>query len=174
MIRHHVRTALAAAAASAACCGLAFFPLVGCSSDATDSGASSSSSSSSSSGGTDASADTGNGKADSGTDAGTAPVNSCKNFKDETAVGSARAITWDFAVASAPERCMRIKVAQTVAWNGNFSLHPLGGQGGKTPNPVDGADQSTSTASVTFPTAGTYGFVCTAHPAMQGAIEVIE
>lgn len=132
---------------------------------------SSSSSSSSSSGGpTDGGGtDSGGTESDAGSDAGTAPSN-CTTFTDHTADGDARTITWVITVASDPNRCMKIKAGQTVTWDGDLTQHPLGPNGGDTPNPVSNVDMS---GKVTFPNAGTFGFKCEVHPAMIGAIQVV-
>lgn len=153
---------------------LALAGAVACSSEGStgDTSSSSSSSSSSSGGVTD-----GGGAKDSASDAPTdagASVNACNTFKDETAASSARAILWDFAVATAPERCMRVKKGQSVTWNGNFTSHPLDAQGGATPNPITSSAAVANSVTIAFPNAGTYGFVCTSHPAMTGAIDVVE
>ena len=77
-----------------------------------------------------------------------------------------------------PERCMKIKVGQTVTWSdgasgpADFVSHPLGANGGDTPNPVPNVDKATG--NVTFTKAGTFGYLCTNHPAMIGAIQVVE
>jgi plastocyanin len=158
---------------------LALASAAACSSsdDAGDTSTSSSSSSSSSGGTAD-----GGGAKDSGTPPGTdagadggvdTSVNACKTFKDETAAGSARTITWAFSVSSSPERCMRVKKGQAVTWNGDFASHPLGPKGGDSPNPISAGAVGTA-AAVTFPTAGVFGYECTIHPGMTGAIEVVE
>lgn len=150
--------------------------LLACSDDAT------SSTSSSSSGGTDgggssssSSSSSSGGSGDGGGDAATA-VNGCTSFVDRSGAGDARVLTWTFGIAQAPERCMKIKAGQTVKFTSDgsaaadFSSHPLAAQGGDTPNPVTNVD--TSTGDVTFASAGTFGFVCSNHPAMLGAIQV--
>lgn len=133
---------------------------------------SSSSSTSSSSGGTNdgGGTDSGGTGTDAGNDAEAAPSN-CTTFTDHTADGDARTIKWDFSIATSPDRCMKIKAGQTVTWQGDFGTHPLGTNGGDTPNPI--ADVDTSTGKVTFPNAGTFGFKCEVHPAMIGAIQVV-
>lgn len=114
----------------------------------------------------------GGGGSDAGTDASVEPVNACKTFVDRTDAGASRTITWDFSISGAAERCMKIQVGQTVTWSGDFTAHPLVPQGGDTPNPVSGVD--TATGQVTFAKAGTFGYACSFHPAMVGAIQVVE
>lgn len=97
----------------------------------------------------------------------TPSLNGCTTYVDRTAEGASREITWGFSVASTPEACMKIKVGQTVTWKGDHMLHPLGAKGGDASNPIKEAQ------TITFPAAGTFGFVCTAHSTMTGAIVVV-
>jgi len=90
-------------------------------------------------------------------------------YLDRTATGADRQLNWDFSIATDPERCLQVRVGQTVVWNGNLDSHPLGAQGGDTPNPI----ASHVNGSVTFNTVGTYGFVCLSHSSMKGAIKVV-
>lgn len=103
---------------------------------------------------------------DAGGDSASA-VNGCTTFADGTGDSSTRIITWDLGVGSLPARCLEIKVGQAVVWNGDLATHPLAASGGDTPNPIMDAD------TITFPSAGTYGFVCTRHASMNGAIRVV-
>ncbi len=91
-------------------------------------------------------------------------------YLDRTAPAADRQLTWDFSIATDPERCLQVQVGQTVVWNGDvFDTHPLGGSGGDSPNPiglhVNGA--------VTFTNVGTFGFQCLNHSIMKGAIKVV-
>ena len=145
--------------------------LAACSDDSTPSSSSSSSGSSS------------GGSSSGGTDGGVAaeaaaPVNGCTGFVDRSGASDTRAITWDINVTQTPERCMQIKVGQTVKWTSDgattpadFTMHPLSQQGGDKPNPVLDVDEATG--DVTFTASGTYGFVCGIHPLMVGAIKVV-
>ena len=65
---------------------------------------------------------------------------------------------------------MLIKTGQTVHWNGNLAIHPLGAKGGDNPNPMSSVD---SAGRVAFPSAGTFGYTCTVHEPMIGAIRVV-
>jgi len=142
---------------------------------------SSSSSSSGSSGGTGDDAGSsggpgdGGGNADGGggTDASAAvdagPVNGCKAFDDRTATGATRTITWGFPL-SAADRCIDIKVGQSVTWSGNFTQYRVAPSGGDKPNPIAAFDPDAPT--VKFPTAGTFGFESPDAPALVGAIRV--
>ena len=62
-----------------------------------------------------------------------------------------------------------MRVGQTVVWSGDFDTHPLAGQGGDMPNPIS----LHQNGSVTFNTAGTFGFHCLSHSTMKGAISVL-
>lgn len=119
----------------------------------------------------------GTGDSGSGVDAGSTVdagpvINSCTKYQDHTAAGDARVVAWDFPIAQSAERCLTVKVGQTVTWvsEAGFSTHPLKGGGGKTPNPIInvGAD-----GKVTFTAEGTYGYNCDIHPAMLGAVRVV-
>lgn len=152
--------------------GAAFGALgTACSSDSTttDGGTSSTGTTTSTSTGT--STATGTTTTPTGTTTGTTPpgpaLNGCTNYVDKTADAASREITWGFSVSSTPEACMKIKVGQTVTWNGNLGTHPIGTKGGDSPSPI------TNAATAKFDKAGTFGYVCTAHANMQGAIVVV-
>lgn len=147
------------------------------SSGGSSSGSTSSSSSSSSSSGGSSGSTSSSSSGSSGTDAGE-KIGGCSTFEDRSADTASRSIKWDFGVVQLPERCMKIKVGQTVTWSdgasgpADFVSHPLGANGGDTPNPVPNVDKATG--NVTFTKAGTFGYLCTNHPAMIGAIQVVE
>lgn len=91
-------------------------------------------------------------------------------FQDRTTSNDeGRSLGWDFGITTAPERCMQVRVGQSVQWNGDFDNHPLAGSGGDAPNPIS-LHQS---GKVTFNQAGTFGYVCLAHSPMKGAIKVV-
>jgi hypothetical protein len=98
-------------------------------------------------------------------------VQNCQpsQYLDRTAPGADRQLAWDFSIATDPERCMRVRVGQTVVWNGDLEVHPLGGQGGDMPNPITFAEGG----SITFNSVGRFGFICLSHSSMKGAIEVV-
>lgn len=109
-----------------------------------------------------------------------AAVNGCTSYVDLTADGAARSIKWDFSIANDPNRCMKVKVGQSVTFTGNFTTHPLVELGGDSPNPFSGAKgllkdagQAGENTPVTFPTAGTFGYKCAIHASMTGAIVVV-
>lgn len=103
-------------------------------------------------------------------------VNGCRTFVDRTADDADRTIPWDFEIFELPERCMQIKVGQKVTFGqpdggpADLIEHPVGAQGGDTPNPI--ADIDESTGEVTFDRPGIFGYVCLVHGAMTGAILV--
>jgi plastocyanin len=78
-------------------------------------------------------------------------------------------IDWTFQVSP---RCVEIKAGQSVTWNGNFATHPLEADQGDKPNPIASANLAGSSATVTFPAAGTFGFKCQVHSSMIGAVLV--
>ena len=98
-------------------------------------------------------------------------LNGCSTYTDHTSASDAREIAWGFEVTSDPAHCMTVKVGQTVHWNGNLGSHPLGVKGGDSPSPIATVDP---TGHVTFTAAGTYGYTCTVHSPMIGAIKVVE
>lgn len=97
-------------------------------------------------------------------------VNGCTTFEDHT--GGPFTITFtDFAYTP---RCTKVSVGQPITFSGDFTFHPLS----ETCGPVDAIPRKTSgsTETVTFTTAGTYGFQCDRHHAtndMVGAIQVV-
>jgi plastocyanin len=71
-------------------------------------------------------------------------------------------------------RCTKVSAGQPITFSGDFGFHPLS----ETCGPVDAIQHTAGGTSqtVTFATAGTYGFWCDAHHAfddMAGAIEVV-
>jgi hypothetical protein len=99
-------------------------------------------------------------------------VQGCRgsDYLDRTAPGADREIEWDYTIFADPERCMQVSVGQAVVFQGDFSFHPLDGFDGDTPNPISNHDVN---GSVTFLTAGTFGYRCLAHGPMTGAIRVV-
>jgi len=116
----------------------------------------------------------------SGSDAGSAAtdgggtttktVNGCSSYTDKT--GGGATITWDLS-ASPPSTCLKIKKGGTVTFNGSFSSHPLLAKDGDSPTPFNSPPSGT-TATIAFPNAGTFGFICGIHSSMTGAIQVVE
>lgn len=169
---------------------LASFFLVGgvmsiaaCSSDSGDDDTSSSSSSGattsssgggSSSGGSSSGNNTsssGGGSSSGGSSGGTSALNGCTNFTDKTAESSTE-VTFSNPIPEA-QRCQKIKVGTTVTWKGVGSAHPLVRQGGDDGSPIPEAPVNDGDQTYTFDTVGKFGYVCSVHSNMQGAIEVV-
>jgi plastocyanin len=104
-------------------------------------------------------------------------LNNCSTFQDASA--GSRNITFTFPSYS--PACMSITAGQTVTFSGAFGTHPL--EPGESPESPGGMSSpnnpitpttSGSSLSVTFPTAGLYGFYCGVHHAsgMAGVIKV--
>jgi plastocyanin len=97
------------------------------------------------------------------------PVNGCTSFTDLR--GASATIT--FANFAYSPKCAEVSVGEPVTFSGDFSFHPLS----ETCGPIDAIAHTTGGTSmtVTFTTAGTYGYQCDAHHAtenMFGAIKV--
>lgn len=124
-------------------------------------------------GGTDTggATDTGSGDSMSDAPAGFKEVNGCTadKYVDATTDTSKAVVTpWGFDVTTG-SNCIKIKKGGTVTWSpAPSATHPLGASGGDTPNPI------MNTATNTFPTAGVFGYHCTNHASMIGAIWVVE
>jgi plastocyanin len=58
-----------------------------------------------------------------------------------------------------------------VKFVGPSSTHPLSSFNGTTPSPIP--QGATTDQTITFANEGTYGFHCTVHASMQGAIQVV-
>lgn len=98
-------------------------------------------------------------------------LNGCSTYVDRTADDADRTLSWDYAIETNPERCIKIRVGQTVTFDGDLKSHPIDAQGGNAANPFKGAESSTPTFS--FDKAGVFGFVCIYHEEMQGAVWVV-
>ncbi len=98
-------------------------------------------------------------------------LNGCSSYVDATAEDADRTLNWTYGVEEDARRCLKIRLGQTVTFDGSVSAHPIEALGGTTPNPFAGA-LSTST-SFTFDAAGGFGFVCIFHEEMEGVIWVV-
>lgn len=107
-------------------------------------------------------------------DAPATVVNGCTQFEDESVQGATAYINWKNPLAQA-EKCIQIKVGQKVTFGGdtNFATHPLVPFNGTVPSPIVARSTGDAEYDVTFTAVGTYGFQCTNHPVMMGAIKVI-
>lgn len=108
-------------------------------------------------------------------------LNTCGSYVDRTAADADREIKWDLSVGSEAERCMTVKVGQTVSFRGDFTRHPLKAKGGDSPSLFSQAADLVSNPGLAgeeytpfeFKSAGTFGYVCGVHPSMTGVIRVI-
>ena len=144
---------------------LGMFVLAGCSSDAstdagTDSGASADSGGNKDSGGMDS----------AGNDTGVmdAGLHGCTTYDDRSGPQAMRTIAWQF---NPSPRCMEIGAGQSVTWQGDFGFHPLDASGGTMPTPIKLTSNGNSVTFM-FPTAGFYGYRCTAHSGLEGVVHV--
>lgn len=94
------------------------------------------------------------------------PAN-CTTFDDRTATSANRTVTFDSSGYS--PKCMRVTTTQDVTFSGSFSLHPLRQVCG--PREMTLSPNFGNSRTVRFPSFGTYGYECAAHPVFeQGAI----
>lgn len=130
------------------------------------------------------------GTVDTGVDAGPAPIACTEAELDapsadfrgtdaggQGAGGADISFPNDDAPAQYVNRCVKIKVGQTVTFAGAFNKHPLQSFGGDSPSPIPALTNVTPDAGaleVTFTTAGEFGFRCQFHPNfMRGAVKVV-
>jgi plastocyanin len=92
-------------------------------------------------------------------------------YVDRTADGADRTLTWDFSFAGSPERCLKIRVGQSVQWDGHFAAHPLESDQGDRPNPI--VANLGDSGLIRFDRPGVFGFRCNFHFEMRGAIQVV-
>jgi plastocyanin len=99
-------------------------------------------------------------------------VNGCDPSTTTVSSGN---VTITFPMAAAPMQyspaCVKVHMGSTVTWNGSFTNHPLTPDG--TGNPIPSTSAGTTPVTVTFPTAGSYGFHCQFHASMLGAVFVV-
>ncbi|MFO0679130.1 MAG: hypothetical protein U0169_21565 [Polyangiaceae bacterium] len=145
-------------------------------SDASDAGATDA--------GSDAAADAGSDASDSGGENAALEIQNCDaaDYVDRTAANAERTVVWGFTVGTTAARCMKVKAGQSVLFTletaqVGFNIHPVivpPQDPGDANNPIGGLANTGTSQMATFPTAGTYGFVCgNFHPGMQGAIWVV-
>jgi plastocyanin len=128
-------------------------------------------------GGLDASLDSGPSEVDSSPGAGPELINGCtateftSNDLSTAATPTIVGPTTSSPTQYAPN-CITIKAGQSVTWTSDFTDHPLDVNGGSTPTPIT-LTSSGSTVTFAFPSVGTYGYQCDAHPGiMFGAVYV--
>jgi plastocyanin len=103
-------------------------------------------------------------------------LNGCSmaNYNDKTADKTVE-ITWGFST-TVPSSCIKVKKGTKITWNGSLVNHPFQAKGmvGSGTNPIPATAVSTGmSTSVTFDTEGTFGYHCTLHSSMIGAILVV-
>ena len=110
------------------------------------------------------------GRAVSGGAGGSGPeppeLNGCIEYVDRTAPSALRTVLWDASIAFAAERCLKIRAHQDVVFDGDFDAHPLEPLGGDMPSPFSGGHWS-------FSRPGVFGYICSIHSEMTGAIWVV-
>ena len=98
----------------------------------------------------------------------------CIELDDQTADTAAREVKFGGTLQNnyAP-KCMKVKKGQTVTFAGDFKVHPLQQACGA--NETIPAVSSGDVRTVTFETAGDFGYFCTAHgnPAGSGMAGLI-
>jgi plastocyanin len=116
--------------------------------------------------------------------ANAAVVNGCNggDYSDHTADADAQGthVKWDESIASSNDRCIKVRVGSTVTFEGDFAKHPMSASGGESVNPLAGIGERIANpaspeefAPTKFEKTGVYGFVCSKHPEMKGAILVV-
>lgn len=110
-----------------------------------------------------------------------AVVNGCNggDYGDHTTEPEPK-VKWDETIVQSFDRCIKVKVGQTVSYEGDFAKHPLEASGGDAKNPFAGAKERIVDAGkpeertpVAFKSTGVFGYKCTKHPEMQGAVLVV-
>jgi plastocyanin len=129
-------------------------------------------------GGANGGRDAGGGEGGTNEEAGTPDEFGCTTYVDRTRLQDARVINWVRSVGTDPARCLKITQAQTVTWKGDFTAHPLApagaSAGGAPPNPIASpTSPAADERAAEFNRLGTFGYMCTSHPDMRGAIQVV-
>ena len=108
---------------------------------------------------------------DAGSDSGAAMpplLNGCSVYEDRTADDANRTLEWSEDIEGTPDLCIKIRAGQSVEFDGSKTFHPIAAHGGDTPTPF-----ATLQDTYTFPNAGTFGYICTEHEEMIGAVWVV-
>jgi plastocyanin len=111
--------------------------------------------------------------ADTWADTNPIALNGCTVYEDRTATDADRELNFAQSLATDPERCIKARVGTSVCFHtSSFATHPLVASGGDTPNPIPNVSAGTDYC-VALTRPGVFGYRCTAHPAMTGAIWVV-
>jgi plastocyanin len=90
---------------------------------------------------------------------------------DESAYVSGTTVNFGGALsANYDPKCLKVPAGTTVTFSGDFSMHPLtpsAMRGNTTDNPIVNMSAGT-TATVTFPNAGFYAYLCNFHGSDNG------
>jgi hypothetical protein len=101
----------------------------------------------------------------------------CAAFVDRSLPDASRALTWDFTFPTTAERCLSVRVGQSIRFTdgagqvARFDIHSVQASGGDQPSPIDAIDLQSG--NVSLPKAGTFGFLCVDHRTMRGAVRVV-
>ncbi len=98
-------------------------------------------------------------------DAAPPEVNGCTSYVDRT--GQDTELTWDLSFGTSANRCIKVLVGDSVSWKGDHTAHPVVPFNGL---PIANVTEGTA---LSFVTPGVYGFKCSAHASMNGAIQVV-
>jgi plastocyanin len=110
-----------------------------------------------------------------------AVVNGCTggDYGDHTTEPSTT-VKWDESIEKSFDRCIRVKVGQSVSYEGDFSKHPMEASGGDSESPfkdiaerVTNAGTPQEAVAFKFTKTGVFGYKCTKHPSMAGAVLVV-
>ena len=113
--------------------------------------------------------------------ANAAVVNGCNggDYGDHTTEPEAT-IKWDESITESFDRCIKVKQGQTVVFAGDFAAHPLEVSGGDDNNPLANVKERIThpgtpeeRVPTPFKTTGVFGYKCSKHPKMAGAILVV-
>jgi plastocyanin len=111
--------------------------------------------------------------ADTWADTDPTTLNGCAVYEDRTAADADRELDFAESLANQAERCLKAKVGTSVCFHASsFTTHPLVASGGDTPNPIPSLSAGTDYC-VALTSPGVFGYRCTAHAAMTGAIWVV-
>lgn len=85
----------------------------------------------------------------------------------------------DESIVESFDRCIKVKQGQTVVFKGDFAKHPLEASAGDANNPLENARERIASPGTPdervptpFKTTGVFGYKCSKHPEMSGAILV--
>ncbi|MFO0555179.1 MAG: hypothetical protein U0271_42770 [Polyangiaceae bacterium] len=100
-------------------------------------------------------------------------INGCTESDAEDMTGMTDVtLTW----TNPHQKCIKVDTGTNVTWDGDFTLHPIADGSpdtGPENGPLTNADQTGTTVSVIYASAGTNPYFCKVHNAtMQGVVYV--